>query len=260
MLSRLFTMYTFTKMLKSTLRRIRYWAKSCLYCTIKALFPSVKLFPINRANEEGMLHPVNTFSEYPYHRGFDKYQCIFIHIPKNAGNTVLRQLGCYGTHEIYRYYQEKDKQRFERYYKFSIVRNPWDRVVSAWSYLKGGGMHLEDKILALRYLGRFNNFNDFIVRWINEKNIYKIVNFHPQYTFICDAEKNIKMDFLIRYEELDEGLAMVNKKLSLGWPEKLPCRNPSSREKSYQDYYSEESKQIVANVYQTDIEMFGYKF
>ena len=214
----------------------------------------------DRPDEDGLPHPLNTFSEYPYQRGFDKYQCIFIHIPKNAGNTVLRQLGCYGAHESYADYLKKDMRRFKQYYKFSIVRNPWDRMVSAWAFLKSGGSHLEDKMYAKKYIEPFNSFDDFVTAWINKRYVFKMVHFYPQWAFICNLAGNIQMDFLIRFEELEAGLATVNKKLSLGWPEKLPCRNPSSREKSYQDYYSEESKQIIANVYQTDIEMFGYKF
>lgn len=73
----------------------------------------------------------------------DKYKCIFIHVPKVAGSSIERVI--YQTdkwlvgHVKASDYMKFDKDKFDSYFSFGFVRNPYDRVVSAYHYLKKGG-------------------------------------------------------------------------------------------------------------------------
>ncbi|MFG7930138.1 sulfotransferase family 2 domain-containing protein [Campylobacter coli] len=65
----------------------------------------------------------------------DKYKCIFIHVPKVAGSSIERVI--YQTdkwlvgHVKASDYTKFDKDKFDSYFSFGFVRNPYDRVVSA---------------------------------------------------------------------------------------------------------------------------------
>ena len=67
-----------------------------------------------------------------------RYRCIFVHIPRTGGTSVQR---FFGTHwqdhkDISRYAEELEPQTFASYYKFALVRNPWDRLVSDYNFQK----------------------------------------------------------------------------------------------------------------------------
>ena len=74
---------------------------------------------------------------------FDQHRCIFVHVPKCAGVSISRSLfgSLVGTHIAMKSFQLiYTEEEFARYFKFAFVRNPWDRLVSAYRFLKRGGM------------------------------------------------------------------------------------------------------------------------
>ena len=72
----------------------------------------------------------------------DEHQVIFIHIPKAAGTSVARALfGAASRHVPYGEYERATPDKFRRYFKFSFVRNPWDRKVSLYHYVRKTPSH-----------------------------------------------------------------------------------------------------------------------
>lgn len=74
---------------------------------------------------------------------FDDNRFIFIHIPKVAGISLIHALGFEHEHRWHmplKYYQHISEEKFEQYFKFAFVRNPWDRVFSAYQFLAQGGL------------------------------------------------------------------------------------------------------------------------
>src|SRR5258707_15633486 len=68
-----------------------------------------------------------------------QYRCIFIHIPKTGGKSVHRFFGTnWQDHkDISRYAEELTPETFTSYYKFAVVRNPWNRLGFGYNYQKG---------------------------------------------------------------------------------------------------------------------------
>ena len=79
---------------------------------------------------------------------YDKYKCIHIHIPKTAGTSITKALHgkdfvLFDTNKkIWRQHataletrEHYGKEKWDSYFKFSIVRNPFDRLVSAYNWL-----------------------------------------------------------------------------------------------------------------------------
>jgi hypothetical protein len=96
----------------------------------------------------------------PYRTYNERYQSIFIHIPKNAGSSVKTSL--FGVekenHKELIRYEAHNPKKYRRFFKFCIVRNPWDRMLSAFTFLKSGGLHATDKAWAKRYLSDVDSF------------------------------------------------------------------------------------------------------
>ena len=156
------------------------------------------------------------------------------------------------------WYQRLDPDKFARYYKFTIVRNPWDRAVSAYTYLQNGGSAAssEDAQWA-DFVKRFDSFDDFVIRWMSEENILRNALFTPQVTFLKNQFGEVDMDFVGRFESLAEDFSQIAS--HLGVDRQLPHLN-QSRSTPYQDYYSEASRERVAELYREDIERFDCRF
>ena len=195
-----------------------------------------------------------------YQPCFDEHQALFIHIPKSAGRSLVRGLFDVKSveHAPADWYQRLDPDKFSRYYKFTIVRNPWDRAVSAYTYLSNGGSPASsDDALWADFVQRFDSFDDFVCRWMNEENIMRNALFTPQAVFLKNLFGQIDMDYVGRFESLAADFDHIARRL--GVERELPHLN-QSRSAAYQDYYSDTSRDIIAQLYQEDITHFDYHF
>lgn len=191
---------------------------------------------------------------------FDENRCIFVHIPKTAGISLCTALfECKGGgHLTARAYRALFGSRaFGAYFKFTFVRNPWDRLVSAYTFLSQGGANERDRRWAASVLGRFGSFDEFVLRWLDERSVYAQIHFVPQWEFVVNGQGQVCMDFVGRFERLAEDFEYVIDQL--GRVCTLPLANASQRS-DYRDYYSSASRRRVAEVYRRDVEQFGYCF
>lgn len=131
---------------------------------------------------------------------------------------------------------------FTTYIKFCVVRNPYDWMVSAYHWIKRGDREHSD----------FKKMIGFTL-CAYPKNIDRILLYGQP---ICD--------YYLRYENLKEDMVMLLDKLGITEYniEDLPNFKSDTRPKGipYQDYYDEETRAMVANIFKTEIEMFGYTF
>ena len=195
-----------------------------------------------------------------YQPCFDKYQALFIHVPKSAGRSVVRGLFDVKSveHAPADWYQQLDPEKFQRYFKFTFVRNPWDRAVSAYTYLGQGGSaaSAEDRQWA-EFVNSFDSFDSFIRQWLSTDNAMRNALFTPQVEFLKDSFGRIDMDFIGRFENLQQDFEKVAGEL--GVDAQLPHLN-QSRSADYRSFYTEESRARVAEVYAEDVGAFGYRF
>jgi hypothetical protein len=194
-----------------------------------------------------------------YQPCFDQHQALFIHVPKSAGRSIVRGLFDIKSveHAPADWYQRLDHDRFERYFKFTFVRNPWDRAVSAYTYLKNGGSaaSAEDAHWA-KFIGSFSSFDEFVSQWMSEENIMRSALFTPQHLFLQDIFGQPCMDFVGRFESLEEDFAYIAEKLQVS--RQLPHLN-QSKARNYPEFYTSQSRDIVARLYARDIEQYQYE-
>lgn len=199
--------------------------------------------------------------EYSF-RSFDEHRCIFVHIPKCAGISVCQSLfgNLAGAHQSLRQYQIIfSPSEFAEYFKFTFVRNPWDRLVSAFFFLKNGGLTANDKSWSARNLSPYPDFETFVRKGIRKKNILSFPHFRPQWSFICLQKERPAMDFIGYFENLEADFAFVRDKLKINSTLQERNRN-SDRLREFGDYYTAETRQVVAEVYAADVRVLGYTF
>lgn len=188
-------------------------------------------------------------------------ECLYVHIPKTGGISINASLfGNLGSGHapIWRFYDFITEDRFSKYFKFTIVRNPWDRLLSAFMFLKNGGINASDRTWSNVHLKKFTNFETFVREWVNDKNIYSYIHFVPQNYFLCIDNSRPLVDFIGYYENIEEDFQYIAQKI--GIKTTLKKLNTNTVKGNYVDYYSDETSAIVEKVYKKDIKMFGYKF
>ncbi len=192
---------------------------------------------------------------------FTPTKSIFIHIPKAAGISVATAI--YGRSVgHYRALQFKaiSERHFAKYFSFSITRNPWDRLVSAYSFVKQNGTKdvkpIANEIYASDY---FDSFGTFVREWLVHQDLYECdCVFWPQHYYVCDDDLNLLVDYAGKLEKIDEALDYVGSKI--GKKIDLMVMNKSIRKSNYTDYYDDELIEIVSRLYAEDIKMFAYEF
>ncbi len=198
------------------------------------------------------------FGDYYSLNAFDYYKCIFVHIPKAAGVSVNKSLfgNLGGGHRSIREYQDiYPKKTFQRYFKFTFVRNPYERVFSAFSFLKKGGFNERDALWSKDYLSKFNNFEAFVKEWVNPENIYRKNHFTPQFEYLISKDGTIPLDFIGKVENMDQDFSFVCNKMNV--PYTLQHLN-SSFKKTAEECMDDEMKSIIRKAYSKDFELFSY--
>jgi chondroitin 4-sulfotransferase 11 len=189
---------------------------------------------------------------------------IFIHIPKNAGTSILQALGMpmgYG-HRPWQDYKMVWPRRWYFYFKFAVVRNPWDRVVSNYLYARTARSvyHSSNGAAPFGTHPDYETLRDAsFQRCVELIPTLKHHGWVPQSYWICGPRGKIMMNYLCRYERLAQDFAHVCRKLRI--KRELPLLNASeNKTKSWQDFYDEKTAAAVRRLYAADIDIFGYEF
>lgn len=194
-------------------------------------------------------------------------QFLFVHIPKTAGNSFQSVLRDYSEDEIVALRGEQDgverfglrnpnykirkhstlaeyraalgEEQFRRLYKFTCVRNPWDRMVS---------YYFRPTQQAVAW-----NRKEFRKVILNALSV-------ADYLRLDEGEKDSfgNVDYIMRFENLADGFRSVCAALDIP-AAVLPQYNRSSRE-HYSKYYDDELRELVRDRFAPEIERFGYTF
>ena len=191
---------------------------------------------------------------------FYKSKTIFIHIPKTAGVSLVKAIFgdvSFEGHRSFYFNSIALNIKNEKYFSFTFVRNPFDRLYSAYKFLQNGGMNHLDKLVFQTHLSEFNDFEDFILNGLNRKLIYKITHLIPQHEYLCDKKGSILVDFVGRFEHLERDILLLSTILSKDI--KLSHHN-YNKKLDYREAYTSEMINKVNQIYQKDIDIFKYTF
>ncbi len=219
---------------------------------------------------------------------------VFVHVPKVAGQSIeqmfLKRQGldwesrdslllrkklphekgperlAHLTAEQYVDLGYLEKERFDDYFKFSFVRNPYKRVFSFYNFLG------YSRIISLRTFIKV-----VLPKKLKERDFF----FLSQYDYLFDHEGKLLVDFVGRLENIKEDIREVINRM--GWePTSLPHVNKSKGEwrralrilwnnptlvarlkfsndrKSFEEQFDQELRNLVSELYEKDFEAFDY--
>ena len=190
---------------------------------------------------------------------------VFIHVPKTAGVSITRAIyhrtvWCHFTLPQLLKYGDEDIVKLPR---FAIVRNPWDRAVSAYHFAKlggtPGGAQMQHK---QRYRDDdFETFDTFVRQYLAVNDVWKLDGvFRPQSYYLGPPAPD-SFDYIGDFDYMPETEQWLNQKL--GRPVRLSHSNATDDAKyqaKYRTFYSRETRKIVAEAYRCDIDRFGFEF
>ena len=202
---------------------------------------------------------------------------IFVRIPKNASTSIYEHLSHYNlvkkyesnfkaniknplyknffdpTHAKPNEIQKILPVNASNYFSFAVVRNPWDRFVSMYSF---SIQHELWKLFGFKKEPSFEEFCDFCSYKKQENDPY----FFPIQNQIEWTAGSFEVNKIIKFENLQKEFSdMIDEIGAVHISKKLPHKN-SSNHKAYQLFYNENSKQLVSELYKQDIEKFNYTF
>jgi hypothetical protein len=184
---------------------------------------------------------------------------IFIHIPKNAGTSIIKAMGVENMlmDKNIEEYKEQYQDYWNEYTKFTVVREPIDRFISAYKFARmdesGWFSATGEEGLEKHHhydLCNSMDINEYI-KYIydNPKQFNRWII--PQTFIISNQANEIEIDYCVRYESLLEGL----KKIGIDKIEKL---NSSKIEDEKVIKLTKKSKNMLYEIYDIDYQNFSY--
>lgn len=142
---------------------------------------------------------------------------------------------------------------YRNLFKFAIVRNPWDLQVSSWHHIQ------REKPEVLKEI---RTFGDFLRLKFDPERPYDYMldtSAELQHEYIVDLQGRVIIDFIGRYENLQEGFDTICRKIGIPTPE-LPHLRRATERDDYRHYYDDALVELVAQHYRRDLDLLGYRF
>lgn len=144
----------------------------------------------------------------------------------------------------------------EKVYVVGGVRNPWDRLVSSYNFYKNG------RAARLVASGKQRNpitvLNVMLAKLLPFNLWLRLYRTGTCFSYLCDASGELRADFVLRVECMNEDVEGLCKKINLTPFE--PSVSNASKHKPYREYYTPSSQEVVFQRFRSDVENFNYKF
>ena len=132
---------------------------------------------------------------------------------------------------------------------FTLVRNPWDRAVSYYHWLRVQGF--EHPAVTLAQTLDFDAF-------MRHPNTVTAFRNSPAPFYMMDAQGEERCDAYVRIEHLKQDIKLLTE--HLGFDLTVGRANRSQRDEDYRTYYDDPLAEFVNSLCSEDIERFGYAF
>jgi len=178
---------------------------------------------------------------------------IQIHVPKTAGTSIRVALGIselspaqppHATAADLR--AALGDEAWSRGFSFTIARNPFERIVSHYSY----GLRHRNPGTRKRFLEDHPTFAHYVKA---------VCSGAEGPLTVCEYVGDEVLDYYGRFERLESAWATIRGEIGWHGEGELGRLNESGHDE-YRGYYSEETRRLVRSRFADDLERFGYCF
>ncbi|MBT3346732.1 MAG: sulfotransferase family 2 domain-containing protein [Gemmatimonadetes bacterium] len=196
------------------------------------------------------------------------YRCVYIHVPKTGGNSVtvaLNQLPREETHPLYpqlttkhaKAWQVREamgEEKWDQYFSFAFVRNPWDLMVSSYNWWLQKAIKWRKFDADVAAIGEMGDFNAFMLSHYGRTMINRREG--SLYDWISQ-DGEVIVDYVGRLETMADDWKEICQRV--GADMELTHLNRTERQ-DYRTYYTDETRQLVAERFHRIIKLYDYEF
>lgn len=174
-------------------------------------------------------------------KGVDNSSYLFVKIPKTASTSICKVLPFPFPHKTAIEWK-RELKNFDELFKFTIVRNPYDRFISMFYFFGVFNRH------------NFKDPNEFLekVNWGEFNKRGDAIFARPQSDYICHNDK-IMVDYIGKFETLEKDWDYISDKIRVS--KRIPHLRKCRSEKAA---LSDISKETLYKIYKKDFEVLGY--
>jgi len=212
---------------------------------------------------------------------------IFIHVPKAAGTTMSEYYSNYsqccdveiggtfmgeslqkfygkrfklGKHATYNeLYASMGEALMNKYYIFGVVRSPYDRVKSIYSFLKEWNVWSVGWPKQHKEFSEINSVNEFVLSdFFQERGVDRM--FMPQSFWLSNHEGKVAVNYVCKVENLNNDVNNLNKIIGLPQLEGVLGKSNASRLNEIKQFdFERTALDIINKKYEIDFKNFGYQ-
>jgi len=187
---------------------------------------------------------------------FNQHKTLFIHIPKNGGTSINKTFTNtqeFFYHYDFLYYENLLNNCLDEYHIFSVVRNPFERILSYFLW------HINDS----RFIKKEVKFKNYPIqvsfeKYIDLMFIKKIKSPNTDREYLT---RKTQTEFLLNSNNIiDPRIEIIEfKKIKTKFTN-LPHENKKFIDINIKDVYTDETKKFIFNYFLEDFKNFGYNF
>ena len=179
---------------------------------------------------------------------------VFIHVPHVAGWSICASLSRYeyiNVHHIsFIEWERILQEEFKKCFKFAFVRNPYDIAVTIYCRAINRIKNIKERF----------SFEEWVEETFGKDAVPGFKLQVQQFPYISTIDNKIELDFLGRYETLQDDFNKVCQLVGIK-QRILPHKNKARlKTKPYSEYYVPRTKYLVGQFFKEDLEKFGYSF
>ena len=194
---------------------------------------------------------------------------VFFHLHKTGGTSLRALLDgkevvsnhCPAVRVKHHYRLHNELAFWGRAFKFAMVRNPYDRMVSLYYHL------LNDVSHPYNWVARGMTFEDFVINFEEKafrNEAVKVLDFYffdTSWSYVSDPETGeLLLDKIYQLERFDAAVEDISERIGVeAFSFKLNRSVLRPKEKSTMDHYSEKTTEIVNRLFAEDFEHFNYQ-
>lgn len=188
----------------------------------------------------------------------------FVHIPRSAGTSIGHWLKANKGNSSYQewYNHPRLDEMNPTGTTFTVVRNPWDRIVSLYHFSKNVKVQGYPNISnewAQNYINHLNGFIEWpdFETWVIHLENFKMPEIFPFTMLTPQVHWADNLDIVLHYENLEQEFVKIQEILGCYAP--LAKENTSVRD-NYKYVYTSKTKDLVYKWFKEDIYNWGYEF